>query len=125
MAFQRIHVVVLKPTVRLLEHVFRYGVKSRVRLEIVNPNSLPLQQVRIEVTHPQAIAKLYTIEGQIEANGIGQPVLEDVRFRDTQGEVQDIIMILNYECGGQEQRDEYVLPVTLKRLMTSSFDVNH
>ena len=124
MAFQRTHVAVQKPTVRLLEHVFRYGVRSRVRLEIVNPNTLPLQSVRVEITRPQGVAKPYAMDGQIEANGIGQPVLDDVRFRDTQGEVQEITVVLLYECGGQERRDEYVLPVTMKRLMTSSFDLN-
>jgi hypothetical protein len=122
-SFERMHVSVQKPTVRLLENVFRYGVRSRVRLEIVNTNALPLQRVRIAIAKPQGATEPYALADPIEAGAIAQPVLDPVRFRDTQGEVEDISLVLAYECGGAERRDEYVLPVTMRRIMTNSFDL--
>jgi hypothetical protein len=124
MVFQRAHVAVQKPTVRLLDKVFRYGVRSRVRLEVVNPNPLPLQKVQVEIVQPEGTAKPYVADDPIEVNGVSQLMLDNVRFREAQGEIKEITVRLIYECGAQERRNEYVLPVAMKRLMTSSFDLN-
>ncbi len=124
MVFQRTHVMVQRPTLRLLENVFRYGVRSRVQLEIVNTNALPLERVRIEITWPEGSTEPYAMDDAIAAGAVVQLLLDNVRIRDTQGDVKEFALLLTYECSGEERRDEYALPVTMRRIMTSSLDLN-
>ena len=120
--FERTHIVVIPPTVRLLDNVFRYGVRSQLHLEIVNTNPLPFQNVTVEIVRPQGSAPSYVLQGVIEAQEVAHITMEDVRFKAQEGELDEIAILLSYECAGQQQRDEHVFAVTMRRLMTSSFD---
>ncbi len=122
LSFRRARVEVRPPKLRLLDNVFRYGVKSTVRLELVNTNPLPLEQVTVEIVSPRDVAERFEVEGQIEAEMADQVTMGDARFRDVGQDIEEIRVRLTYVCGGQRQQDEYKLPVTMRRIMTSSFD---
>lgn len=109
-------------TVHLLTDELRYGVKSFIRLGLVNPNQYPCQGVQVEVLSPNVQATAATvgdlgtlsqIEVQIEA-----------RIRKSGEEMTKLQVQVRYEFLGQAHSQTVELPVKMKRLMTTTFDLD-
>ena len=105
-------------TVRLLADEFRYGVKSLIRLELVNPNQYACQEVHVEVLNPNVeaapalvgdLASLSQTEVQIEA-----------RIRRTAGEMENLQVRVDYQFLGQSRSLTEELPVNMKRITTTT-----
>lgn len=121
--FSRSHVTVVPPTVRLKENVFRYGTRSRLVFEIANTNSLPLQNMSIEISQPRGAASPLALETTIGGKEIAEATMEGVRFRRRgNDDLSRITIVLTYECAGQQLREEYSLPISMRHIMTSSVD---
>jgi len=51
--FQKTAISIEKPKISLLDNLFRYAVKSFIKLEIVNPNDISFENVQLEVESPE------------------------------------------------------------------------
>ena len=108
--------------VRLLVDQFRYGVKSLIRLELVNPNPYACQNVRVQALTPSVEAapasvgdldRLSQTEVQIEA-----------RIRRSAGDLNALKIQISYQFLGRSQSQVAELPIEMKRIMTTTFDLD-
>ena len=109
-------------TIRLLADEFRYGVKSLIRLELVNPNQYACQQVRVEVLNPNVEAAP-VIVGDLDALGQTEVQIE-ARIRRTIEEMAALQVRVGYEFLGRSHSQAQELPITMKRIMTTTFDLD-
>lgn len=116
-------VVTPKPlTVRLLTDELRYGVKLFIRLELVNPNQYACQGVQVEVLSPNTRATPVTV-GDLDALGQTEVQIE-ARIRQISGEMTTLQVQVRYEFLGQSHSQTAELPVKMKRLMTTTLDLD-
>ena len=116
-------VVTPKPlTVRLLTDEFRYGVKSRIRLELVNPNQYACQKVRIAVLNPN-VEMAPALVGDLDALSQSEVQIE-ARIRRSAEDLTALQVRVDYQFLGQSQRQVVELPVKMKRIMTTTFDLD-
>jgi len=109
-------------TVRLLADEFRYGVKSLIRLEVVNPNQYACQELRVEVLNANVEALLAEIG---DLGPLSQTEIQtEARFRRRGGEVESLQVRFSYWFLGQSQSQVETFPITMKRLMTTAFDLD-
>ena len=120
--FERIAVKLKNPTVRLLADELRYGVKSSIPLEVVNPNEQSLLDLRVEILSPNVAASKADL-GELPGRDAAKIVIEDVRIRRTPEEMKHLELALAYEFAGRGHHQTFKLPVTMKTLMTTSFDL--
>jgi hypothetical protein len=116
-------VVAPKPLIiRLLADEFRYGVKSLIRLELVNPNDYACQEVRATLLTsgveavPAAVGDLGALsqtEVQIEA-----------RIRRRAGDLTSVQAQVEYQFLGRPRSQSVELPVKMRRIMTTTFDLD-
>jgi hypothetical protein len=120
--FERVAVKLKNPTVRLLADELRYGVKSSIPLEVVNPNEQSLLDLRVEILSPNVAASKADLT-ELPGRDAAKIVIEDVRIRRTPEEMKHLELALAYEFAGRGHRQTFKLPVTMKTLMTTSFDL--
>jgi hypothetical protein len=109
-------------TVRLLADEFRYGVKSLIRLELVNPNQHPCQEVHVEVLNPNVEAAPTTVGDLDMLSQIEVQV--EARIRRIAGEMESLQVRVDYQLLGQSHSLTEDLPVKMKRIMTTTFDLD-
>ncbi len=109
-------------TIRLLADEFRYGVKSLLRLELVNPNRYGCQDVHVEVLNANVEATPVLLGG-LDALSQAE-VSSEVRFRRMPGEMTALQVRMTYQFLGKSHSQVAELPITLKRLMTTTFDLD-
>jgi hypothetical protein len=109
-------------TVRLLADEFRYGVKSFIRLELVNPNQYACQKVRVEVLNPNVEAAPVVV-GDLDALSQTEVQIE-ARIRRVTEEMTVLQVRVGYEFLGQPHSQVVGLPVKMKRIMTTTFDLD-
>jgi hypothetical protein len=119
--FSRVPRVPVPPTVTLLSNEFRYEVKSRVRLEVGNPNTYPLEELTVrllnmgsdEVTLEKLPAK--------QTSTIEIPTV--FRKRLGTGRYGSITARINYMCQGRECNPvEHIFEINLKSLIEENQD---
>jgi len=116
-------VVAPKPlTIRLLADEFRYGVKSLIRLELVNPNQYACQEVCVQVLTPGTGADPATV-GDLEALSQTEVQIE-VRIRRSTDDLSALQVRVDYLFLGQLHSQVAELPVRMKRIMTTTFDLD-
>ncbi|MBS1251245.1 MAG: hypothetical protein MAG451_00276 [Anaerolineales bacterium] len=108
-------------TARLLEDEFRYGAKATIHLELVNVNSYPCLDLRIEVLDENVDyepAKLEALGGHedIELN-------IPVRIWRRDEDVTDLRLQISYQCLGERKRQVEVLAITMRSMMETDFDL--
>jgi len=109
-------------TIRLLADEFRYSVKSFIRLELVNPNQVACQDVRVDVLTPGAEAGSAAV-GDLEA--LSQTELQiEGRIRRSTGDLSALQVRVDYLFLGQPHSQVAELPVKMKRIMTTTFDLD-
>jgi len=125
--------VAVKPkplTVRLLADEFRYGVKSLIRLELVNPNQYACQEVHIEVLNPNVEAALAVVgDGSTELaevlDALSQTEVQiEARFRRINEETTALQLRIGHKFLGKLYSQVENLPVKMKRIMTTTFDLD-
>lgn len=108
--------------VHLLESTFYYERKSDIKLELINANTYPCQEVRIEILNPNVDTLA------IELNELGAmsetKVLLEGRFRRSRGKIESLQIRTTYKFLEQPQQQEDQQPVELKSMMTQAFDLN-
>ena len=117
--------VAVKPkplTVRLLADEFRYGVKSLIRLELVNPNQYACQEVHVEVLNSNIVAAL-TVVGDLDALSQTEVQVE-ARFRRITEETTALQVRIGHKFLGQPYSQVENLPVKMKRIVTTTFDLD-
>ncbi|MGA9348015.1 MAG: hypothetical protein WBW48_04330 [Anaerolineae bacterium] len=117
--------VAVKPKplmVRLLADEFRYGVKSLIRLELVNPNQYVCQEVRIEVLNSNVEAAP-TMMGDLDPLSQAEVQIE-TRFRRITEEMTALQVRVGHKFLGQSYSQVEKLPVKIKRIMTTTFDLD-
>jgi hypothetical protein len=108
-------------TVRLLADEFRYGVKSFIRLELVNPNQYACQKVHAEVLTPNVEAGSVVVG---DLNALSQTEVQiEARIRRVTEEMTALQVRVGYEFLGQPHSQVVGLPVKMKRIMTTTFDL--
>jgi len=118
-------------TIHLLADEFRYGVKSLIRLELVNPNQYACQEVHVEVLYPNVEA-VPTVVGDRSAersrrslDALSQTEVQiKARIRRSTGDLTALQVRVNYQFLGQPHSQVEELPVKMKRIMTTTFDLN-
>ncbi|RLC91048.1 MAG: hypothetical protein DRI77_14280, partial [Chloroflexi bacterium] len=108
-------------TVRLLADEFRYGVKSLIRLELVNPNQYACQGVRVEVLNPNVEADPVAL-GDLDALSQTEVQIE-ARIRRSGEDLAALQVRVGYQFLGQPHSQLGELPVKMKRIMTTTFDL--
>jgi len=108
-------------TVRLLADEFRYSVKSLIRLELVNPNNYACQELRVEVLNANVEAALFEI-GDLDPLGQAEIQIE-ARFRRSTEDLTALQVQISYQVLGQPYSQVEELPVKMKRIMTTTFDL--
>jgi hypothetical protein len=115
-------VVTPKPlAVRLLADEFRYGVKSLVRLELVNSNQYACQNVRVQALTPNVEADPASV-GDLDSLSQTEVQIE-ARIRRSAGDLKALKIQISYQFLGQSQSQAEELPVKMKRIMTTTFDL--
>ncbi len=117
--------VAVKPkplTVRLLADEFRYGVKSLIRLELVNPNQYACQEVHVEVLNSN-IEAAPTVVGDLDALSQTEMQIE-ARFHRIIEEMTALQVRVGHTFLGQSYSQVEKLPVKIKRIMTTTFDLD-
>lgn len=122
--FQRVAAKLKKPTVRLLTEELRYGVKSRILLEIVNPNEQSLLDLRAEIRTPGVEAEAVELT-ELPANAVTEIAFDGARVRrGTPGEPKQLAVRLTYQFAGSPYTDDFEFPITIKTMMTTTFDLS-
>ena len=117
--------VAVKPkplTVRLLADEFRYGVKSLIRLELVNPNQYACQEVHVEVLDSN-IEAVPTVVGDLDALSQTEVQIE-ARFHRITEEATALQVRVGHKFLGQPYSQVEKLPIKIKRIMTTTFDLD-
>jgi len=115
--------VVSKPlTIRLLADEFRYGVKALIRLELVNPNQYACQEVSVEVLNAN-IEAAKAVVGTVDALSQVEVSVE-ARIRRVTGEMTILQVRVGYQFLGRSHSQGVELPVKMRRLMTTTFDLD-
>jgi hypothetical protein len=109
-------------TIRLLADEFRYGVKSLIRLELVNPNQYACQAVRVQVLTPGTGADPAAV-GDLEALSQTEVQIE-ARIRRGTDDLAALQVQVGYLFLGQLHSQVAELPVRMKRIMTTTFDLD-
>ena len=122
--FQRVAAKLKKPTVRLLTEELRYAVKSRILLEIVNPNEQSLLDLRAEIQTPGVEAE--TVElAELPGKAVAEIAFEGARVRrGAPGEPKQLAVRLTYQFAGSAHTDDFEFPITIKTMMTTTFDLS-
>jgi hypothetical protein len=107
-------------TVRLLADEFRYRVKSLIRLELVNPNLHACEDVRATITNDNVKAETGTLD---ELAALSQTELH-IEARIGQGNTDALHVRVDYHYQGRAQRQDIMLPVKMKQMMTTTFDLS-
>jgi len=108
--------------IRLLADEFRYGVKSLVRLELVNPNRYACQEVRVEVLNSNVEAAPVVV-GDLDALRQAEVQIE-ARIRRSGEDLAALQVWVTYRFLGQPHSQTEELPIKMKRIMTTTFDVD-
>jgi len=117
--------VAVKPkplTVRLLADEFRYGVKSLIRLELVNPNQYASQEVHVEVLNSNIVAAL-TVVSDLDALSQTEVQIE-ARFHRIIEETTALQVRVGHKFLGQPYSQVENLSVKMKRIVTTTFDLD-
>jgi len=109
-------------TVRLLADEFRYGVKSLVRLELVNPNRYACQEVHVEVLNSN-IEAAPVVVGDLDALSQAEVQIE-ARIRRSGEDLTALQVRVTYRFLDQPHSQTEELPIKMKRIMTTTFDVD-
>jgi hypothetical protein len=109
------------PTFRLLGNQFRYAVKSTLRFEIGNPNSYPLENVRVILA---GLGDDELIVDRLKSNTKVEGALTHVFKRGTMGgNSRELVFWVYYDCQGRNFGPvDFVVSVTLKALMETRDD---
>ena len=117
--FQKTELSIEGPKISLLDNVFRYAVKSFIKLEIVNPNDISLENVHLEVESPEISYEPATLD-ELPSKSVIQ---QKIPCRFPKGiEADSLSLILRFEYGGEEQRFSYEFQIEMKAMMESSLD---
>jgi len=115
--------VLPKPlTVGLLVGEFRYGVKSLIRLELVNLNQYACQDVRVEVLNPH-VATVPAVVGNLDALS-QMEVRMEARIRRSAGDLAALRVRVGYQFLGRPYSQVEELSIKMKRIMTTTFDLD-
>ena len=117
--------VAVKPKplmVRLLADEFRYGVKSLIRLELVNPNQYACQEVHVEVLDSN-IEAVPTVVGDLDALSQTEVQIE-ARFHRIIEEMTDLQVRVGHKFLGQPYSHVENLPIKMRRIVTTTFDLD-
>lgn len=117
--FQKTAESVEKPKISLLDNLFRYAVKSFIKLEIVNPNDISFENVQLEVESPEISYEPTSLD-ELPAQSVVQQKIP-CRFPKSI-ETNSLSLILRFEYGGEEQKFSYEFPIEMRALMESSWD---
>lgn len=108
-------------TIRFLVDELRYDVKSFVRLEVVNPNDYPGQEICAEIVTPGVEAVPATLKN-LERLGHTEVCIETrVRRADTQ--TLPLQVRITWQFLGQPQSQLEEAPVRIRRMVTTAFDM--
>jgi hypothetical protein len=108
-------------SIRLLTDELRYGVKLTIGLELANPNSYACQNVSVELLNPNVVATRSVVA---EIGALSHSELQiEARIRRTGTEMAELEVRVRYEFLGQPQAEEVHLPVRMRRLMTTTIDL--
>jgi len=107
---------------RLLADEFRYGVKSLVRLELVNPNRYACQEVRVEVLNSNVEAAP-AAAGDLDALRQAEVPIE-ARIRRSGEDLTALQVRVTYRFLDQPHSQAEALPIKMKRIMTTTFDLD-
>ena len=117
--------VAVKPKplmIRLLADEFRYGVKSLIRLDLVNPNQYTCQEVHVEVLDSSVEAAL-TMVGDLDPLSQAEVQIE-ARIRRITEEMTTLQVRVSHKFLGQPHSQVEKLPVKMRRIMTTAFDLD-
>jgi hypothetical protein len=119
--FEMRPVEALPPTVRLLLRPFRFAVKSIVELELGNPNSVSLENVRLKLLGQSA--------DEIIVDTLSPKQSSSVQFTTVfkkepgAGVTRDLKVRIQYECQGRKfEPVDVPFTITLRALMEESND---
>lgn len=109
-------------TIRLLTDELRYGVKLLIRIEIVNPNRYACQDLQIEIPSRSVQADPLFLE---EMEALGHVEVEvEARIRRGSEKMTTLPVQIRYTFLGETHSQTVELPVKMKRLMTTTVDLN-
>lgn len=108
-------------TVRLLEDEFRYGAKATLHLELVNVNPYPCMDLRVDVLDAHIDAEPFHLDSLLgrEDATVDMPI----RIWRREDEVTTIQLKISYQILGERKRRLETLPITMRSMMESSFDL--
>ena len=107
--------------VRLLRTEFYFGRKSEIPLEIVNTNAYACENMSVEVRSP-AVEAARVEMGTLAAMSRDAVTLEG-RFRRSRGELSSLQLRITYDFLDQPQQQDVEVPIEMKSMMTTAFDV--
>jgi hypothetical protein len=119
--FERVAVKHKTPTVRLLTDELRYSVRSHILIEIVNPNQQSLLDLQAEILTPSVEAGMVAL-AELPDRNAAEITFEDARIRRGPDEIKQLELAIAYQFVGRSYRQVYKFPITMKTLMTTTFD---
>ncbi|MEA3376466.1 MAG: PglZ domain-containing protein, partial [Chloroflexota bacterium] len=108
-------------TVRLLDDEFRYGAKGTVQLELVNVNPYPCLDLRLEILDENVDYEPVELENLPSHRNVQMDIPVRIWRRDE--EVTDLRLRISYQLLGERRRQVEVLPITMRSMMESGFDL--
>ncbi|MFQ6041789.1 MAG: hypothetical protein ACE5PV_13105, partial [Candidatus Poribacteria bacterium] len=120
--FKKVSIHLQKPRLSLLDNVFRYAVKSVIKLDIVNPNEYPLENVSFIIQQPD-VTYDEVVLAEIPAK---QVVTQKIpcRFARAAEKIDKLALTLQFQYRGQEQSFDYEFSITMKAMMESGFGID-
>ena len=132
--FKKASIHLEKPRLSLLDNVFRYAVKSIIKLDIVNPNEYPLENVSLTIQQTDVIASSLRSS---QPSAYDEVVLAEIpakqvvtqkipcRFARTAEKIEKLALTLHFQYRGQEQSFDYEFSITMKAMMESGFGIDN
>jgi len=120
--FKKSSIHLEKPRLSLFDNVFRYAVKSIIKLDIVNPNEYPLENVSLTIQQPD-ITYDEVLLAEIPAK---QVITQKIscRFTRTAEKIEKLALTIHFQYRRQEQAFDYEFPIMMKAMMESGFGIN-
>ncbi|MBS1253764.1 MAG: hypothetical protein MAG451_02817 [Anaerolineales bacterium] len=119
--FERVALELKPPTIRLLTDEFRYGVKTHIQMEIVNPNEQSLLNVEVSLQTPNVEADSVSLP-EVPGLAARTVTIADARIRRGSDEVNHLAIAVAYEFAGRAYRETREFGISVKSLMETTFD---
>ena len=108
-------------SVRLLDDEFRYGAKGTVQLELVNVNPYPCRDLHLDILDENVDYEPVDRDELPSHRDVKVSIPVRIWRRDEA--VNDLRLGISYQLLGERRRQVEVLPITMRSMMESGFDL--